>query len=67
MRVNQRLCIVCNQYKDKSELNRYIHHEGKIINDNDYAIQARSSYVCREGECRGKVNEKYLRKRLKIK
>ena len=67
MEANYRLCIVCNKHKDKSELDRHIYHEGKIIKDNEYNIQGRSSYVCRSGDCVGKVNEKNLRKRLKVK
>lgn len=67
MQAKFRQCIVCREYKHKSVLDRYTNDNGTIKLDNGLLKEGRSSYTCREGDCKARVNDKILRKRLKIK
>ena len=47
------MCIICRQYKDKSELLRYTKNfqTGEISENNDNSVTGRSVYICKEGNC----------------
>ncbi len=46
-----RMCTVCREMKDKSELFRVVKSTQGIFVDIDNKIQGRGAYICKTGEC----------------
>lgn len=53
-----RRCIGCMESKDKNELIRIAHYEGKLTVDPTGKAKGRGVYVCRDHECIAKARKR---------
>lgn len=65
--IKLRKCIVCNEYKDKSELFRVVKNKlGEINIDETGKLNGRGAYICNNSQCIHKaVKSKALNRALK--
>lgn len=68
-KIVQRMCIGCNQKKDKRELNRIVLSKtGEINIDKTGKMEGRGAYICDNIECLNKaIKSNRLEKIFKIK
>ena len=61
----ERMCVVCREKKDKSDLFRIVEKEaeGKFILDEKQTAQSRGQYVCKTHEC---INRLSKHKKIKV-
>lgn len=66
-KIPQRMCVGCQQMKNKKELMRIVRTpEGAIVLDSTGKKAGRGAYVCRDEQCFNKAfKEKRLEKALK--
>lgn len=47
----QRMCIVCREMKEKTELFRVVKSNAEVSVDMSFRAQGRGAYICRSLEC----------------
>jgi predicted RNA-binding protein YlxR (DUF448 family) len=66
----KRQCVICREFKDKSELIRFtkdFQTQNIEINDEN-EFTGRSAYICKEGECLAiAIKKQVVEKKLKAK
>ena len=68
-KIVQRMCIGCNEKKDKKELIRIVYNkEGQIFVDKTGKMQGRGAYICDNANCLEKaIKSKRLEKSFETK
>ena len=46
-----RMCVVCRQMKEKTDLLRVVKTNGEILADPSGKAQGRGAYICKKGDC----------------
>ena len=62
--INQRMCVVCRQRKNKNELVRIVSKDGFATIDQHKEVYGRAIYICKQGQCVEALKKKNLIKRM---
>ena len=60
MKVVNRICCVCRNKQDKSQMTRLVYLNNTILIDNNKQYGGKGCYVCNSPDCRSKLIQKKL-------